>query len=228
MQITAARSTNAKRRFMLLPPQRERHVTHAIRYLPVLLLFIVACGNGQLPDNDPLIRFAHAYHERYPEAEVQDLYKTLFQEHFGPGHIIANRDAALEMLLSEIESMPDGESEEITEYCGPDAAMLRINLRPALRDGLTPDTIVSMMLESMREIHPDTLAFLEHWDHLLECSSQGRLPWKSDEFEHFEAGLDPSGVEVMHHSPRFMRNYSPAYRIVLTSVYEKHFGPISD
>ena len=44
---------------------------------------------------------------QYPEATLQDVYKSFYQERFGPGHMIPNVENARNYLMSEMELMCD-------------------------------------------------------------------------------------------------------------------------
>jgi len=220
-------------------PVLKPHPLHAIRHMLLncctimkhrltMILFastlaLLSCGQRSPSHDDPLARFAHDYKLHYPHAEVQDLYKTLYQEHFGPGHIIPSRVRAQERLEAEIQRMSSGGDEALFSYCGPSRSMIQLNLRPALAAGISADTILMLMFESMERLHTDTVAFLQVWDHARSLARDGILPWGEQEFEEFESQLPPSGLAVIHHSVRYMENYAPAYRVVLTEVFNERY-----
>ncbi len=41
----------------------------------------------------------------YPESTLQDIYKSFYQEHFGPGHIISDTASARRYLMRELSEM---------------------------------------------------------------------------------------------------------------------------
>ena len=57
------------------------------------------------------ILLAHA--EKYPMMEPTDAVKLLYQAAFGPGHMIADRDAALARTRTEMQSVT-----EVPKICG--------------------------------------------------------------------------------------------------------------
>ena len=55
--------------------------------------------------------------EMYPKSTLRDLYKNFFQDHFGPGHIIANDEAADKYLRQELSSVAEYEGTDY-EFAG--------------------------------------------------------------------------------------------------------------
>ena len=76
-----------------------------MKYLSVMTLIMsmgicMACSAAQ---EDELIEQAvTALVARYPRANLQDVYKSFYQERFGPGHMIPNIDSARDYLMSEL------------------------------------------------------------------------------------------------------------------------------
>ncbi len=185
-------------------------------------LFITACGSKSKNDGgNPLVVFAADFKRDYPLSEAQDFYKSLFQETFGPGHIIASWEGARMGLESEIASMSAYDEVRLTEPCGPSGLMLRLNLRKALSEGMTVDTILMLMRQTTEQLHPDTLAFLRRWDEVRSLAANSKLPWTAAEIEELDATLSPQGLDVIHHSHVYAMNYYPAYRVILTSVFRE-------
>ena len=46
------------------------------------------------------------HYEKYPEMQIQDAVKLLFQSEFGPGHLLSNTDYARKYLLTGKYSHP--------------------------------------------------------------------------------------------------------------------------
>ncbi|MCZ7557956.1 MAG: hypothetical protein M5R41_16270 [Bacteroidia bacterium] len=189
--------------------------------LLMLILPLLACSDAREQEADPLRSFAKSFRQDYPFSQAQDLYKSLYQDAFGPGHIITNWDFARNRLESEIAHLPEFEETRLTEPCGPSGNMLRLNLRPAVRMGITTETIIGLMQRTMERLRPDTVAFLAQWDRARALASQGQFPWTSTEMENFDETLSPSGLDVIHHSREYAANYHPAYRVILAEVFRE-------
>ena len=81
--------------------------------------------------------------KKYPEMQIQDAVKLLFQSEFGPGHLLSNTEYAKKLLKEEIELTKDNEPvvEEISEnyvryYLG---CLTQDELEAYLKDYLNKD-----------------------------------------------------------------------------------------
>ena len=64
----------------------------------------------------------------YPLSQLRDLYKSFFQDRFGPGHLITNISSADEYLKYELKTAKTFKN-AYYEYCGYMGNLLRVNLR---------------------------------------------------------------------------------------------------
>ena len=65
-----------------------------------------------------------AHFAAYPEMEPQDAVKLIYQNEFGPGHLLGKGDKSLQRLKAEMESLEMGKKEPMYEaigngLCGP-------------------------------------------------------------------------------------------------------------
>ena len=79
--------------------------------------------------------------ERYPQMEPQDAVKLIYQQEFGPGHLIRDEKKALEFLRQEMagagEPLP---GEALYESIGN--GLCRLNLRPCKAKGIPAEDIL--------------------------------------------------------------------------------------
>jgi hypothetical protein len=171
-----------------------------------------------------LLAFARAELALHPSAEIGDLYKLLYQGNFGVGHIIRSREAALSYLEEELRGLEPASAEPLLRPCNQDASMLRVNLRPFLRDSLSTNLLVDAMLLTVRVLRPDSAVFLRSWREIGALIERGSLPFGSDRFRVFTDSLRREGYPAVHHSAAYTAAYRPAYRVVLRSAYERCFS----
>ncbi|MBP3762445.1 MAG: hypothetical protein J6I49_01035 [Bacteroidales bacterium] len=83
-------------------------------------------GEGPHPCADALIRYA----ERYPAAEPTDLYKLVFQDLYGPGHLLTDSAACAMYIEREVreECTDDASPLPAYEYTLCDSHFVRVNL----------------------------------------------------------------------------------------------------
>ena len=163
----------------------------------------------------------------YPESTLRDLYKNFFQDYFGPGHIIANTEAANNYLQQELSSVTEFEGEDY-EYTGYKGKMVRVNLK-VIADGRVPyDKYLDAFLRSVNGITPPSI---EEW----------RAEWAKIDSVIMTMGIELDNAEedrrvitqllddnkfVMHHSRQFNEHYAPHYRIIERKIFEAEILPL--
>ena len=74
----------------------------------ILLILAIACSFnlfGQSIDTVAMRSAIEMQLVTYPESTLQDIYKSFYQEHFGPGHIISDTASARRYLMRELSEM---------------------------------------------------------------------------------------------------------------------------
>ena len=108
-----------------------------------LFTFHLSPLHAQCPE--ALMRYA----ERYPAAEPQDLYKLVFQDLYGPGHLLTDSAAAVRYISKEVAEMKDGKWHmPLYEYTLCDSNFVRVHLA-LVKNGVIPlEKLVSAVLRS--------------------------------------------------------------------------------
>ena len=103
------------------------------------------------------------YAERYPAAEPQDLYKLVFQDMFGPGHLITDSSSCYAYIEREVAAMGSGSQFPLYEYTLCDSNFVRVNLS-LVKDGrITLRELVSAVLRSAEGLPtPDPRFVMSH------------------------------------------------------------------
>jgi len=114
-----------------------------IRLLSLLLICLLSSSAySQCPQ--ALISYA----DRYPAAEATDLYKLVFQDMYGPGHLITDSASCYGYIEREVADMGDGSKFPLYEYTLCDSNFVRVNLC-LVKNGTIPlSKLVSAMLRS--------------------------------------------------------------------------------
>ena len=103
------------------------------------------------------------YAQRYPAAESQDLYKLVFQDLYGPGHLLTDSAAAVRYISKEVEEMSDKSHFPLYEYTLCDSNFVRVNLILVKRGVLTLEQLVSAVLRSAQGMPtPDHKYVMSH------------------------------------------------------------------
>lgn len=140
----------------------------------------------------------HRHH--YPQMEPQDVVKLYFQAMLGCGHLLADEAQVVRRIQQEEAQLTPCKDEPLLEPLGPD--YVRLNLRRAMADGITPQQIAAMMLASSATSHT-----------------------RADVVQAVAALQDAQATKIAHrlvdepawlpgHSQRYRQLYVPAYRVI--------------
>lgn len=159
-----------------------------------------------------------------PLMRATDFYKLIYQGVFGVGHIMT--EGAWGWLEKEAEglSLQEHPEEPLLEEVSADGEMVRVNLRPYLRQGLPLGGLFTAMKETSR-VEGSSEEFKEVWVVFKDLVASERLKVNSGEFEALDDELRREGCRPHHHSEAYQAAYHPAYRVVTRENYSRHIGP---
>ena len=186
-----------------------------------LTLLAISCSN-----NNMLIQNAvDSQMSQYPESRLQDLYKSFFQDRFGPAHLITNRQGALDYILSEL-----AEADTLVgPYCEPvgwEGRHVRVSLLAVKDGGISADELTDAFVESASPVTDDKLgAWKEEWREILQVIEKRYpdIPGLAED-KHAIDSLLQTGQYAMHHSREYNMAYHPHYRLVRKDIAEKLLG----
>lgn len=163
----------------------------------------------------------------YPASTLQDIYKSFFQDRFGPGHIVADTAQAAVYLRHELESV-DNLDVKLYEPTGEHCNYYRVALA-AIASGKVPfDTYLSCFLRSVREVKAvDVEVWAAEWalkEKVIASMDLG-LPGCADDAAAIEEMLS-SGHYAVHHSKQYNAHYAPHYRIIAKDIFEAEILPL--
>lgn len=169
------------------------------------------------------------YMATYPEAHLQDIYKSCFQNVFGVAHLISDTQACINYIESEMEELdPDDRDYSLYEYTLPDSHYVRVDLH-AVAEGLVPcDLLVELLMTSAATPAPLTQEeWVARWQELKAAADA--LDPRPDDYEKEAAEIDSllaEGRYVWHHSRHFGEVYRPHYRLVRRDLFESRILPL--
>jgi len=166
--------------------------------------------------------------ENHPNQTLQDVYKSCYQDEYGPGHLISNESSAINSLLQEINTIEkDYTPVTLFEQTGIYGNYLRVDLT-LVRDGIIPFFVLFRALTISATIggQKSDENWSTIWSEIVE-----EIKIQGLKFEHFEedlANLDTiskSEDKVVHHSEMYENVYHPHYRIIEKNAFEKFIKP---
>lgn len=195
-------------------------------------IFIAFCSLWSLSATTPdckdqeISRAVSRMMRMYPASTLQDLYKSFFQDRFGPGHLISDTAMAAGFLRSEVVGMTASDSLPLVEPTGYDHRFYRVNLS-VIRDSVVRFPVFfDAFVRSISEIELPALAdWNKEWSCIEDVIDRMQLnvPGYDADKERLSRMLQ-SGEYVVHHSDTFLQNYPLHYRIISRDIVEQEWG----
>ena len=154
------------------------------------------------------ILIAHA--RRYPLMQPCDAVKLIYQNEFGGGHLIRDKQAVLNYLRREYESVEKDSAMPLYEDIGN--GIVRVNLAAVKPEDL--DQLGRDFIRSAAEHTGTRERFLQKLDVLRQLTEAGHFGFGMIEMESYLSEYIKSGCPMVSHSEQYRQNYAPAYRII--------------
>ena len=152
-------------------------------------------------------------YSKYPKLKLNDIIKALYQSEFGCAHFVADEKTAENYLsdeLARIENTAGGG--ELVEWIGE--SFSRVHLSEMEQNGLSPETLLKLFIITSRMRKESTDDFETKLDCMIDLCARGKLPFLKDEAEAVVCEYKKTGMNAVHHTAEFNREYAPAYRVV--------------
>ena len=163
----------------------------------------------------------------YPKLTLQDLYKSFFQDYFGPEHNISDTAHVSYYLNRDIDSYEQlpGVHYEPTGY---NNNFYRVNLS-LVKEGVIPrDVFFNAFLRSAHDTENRNLdEWKSEWktiDSVIKSMKLSLVNYAQDREAIFS--LLEGGEFVMHHSEIFKAEYDTRYRIIERNIFQKEILPL--
>ena len=152
--------------------------------------------------------------ELYPLLSLRDVYKSFFQDAFGPGHLLYDQEKARASFMEELRMMKS-RGRRTMESCGMGVHFCRVPLDLVLDGILDEEHYFSSFLAGASAFAVvDVVVWKENWCHILEVLQLKResICHFSEDSEYILKALG-KGMCTMTHSSRYRELYNPHYRI---------------
>ncbi len=162
----------------------------------------------------------------YPQSALVDIYKSFFQDAFGPGHLVDDLERARTYFDNELERMVSRGRHRV-EPCGLGKSFYRIPM-DLITDGMVEkEAYFEAFVKSARSFAlVDLLRWKEEWQTIMEAVRP-----LSHLIREFEAGqrqieaLLARRLYASDHSDHYRTVYDPHYRIFTLEEMNALLGP---
>ena len=155
----------------------------------------------------------------YPQATLQDLYKTCYQDFFGPGHMVTDSAAALAYIREEVKGLKDERMKELKsegvkdELTGFRHRFVRLDLRRVALGELSEQEVLRRFMDAANTATPVHNDWPGEWKQIEAIALQVHPQWQDSTLQEalHEAAAKKAAV---HHSESYRSTYKPHYRII--------------
>lgn len=143
----------------------------------------------------------------YPESTLQDIYKSFYQEHFGPGHIISDTASARRYLMRELSEMGKTQSPYF-EPTGSQGDYIRVYLSAVANSLITAEQLLDAFVRSANSRQEPTVSWMEKWETIVSIIQANKI-----ELEGFETDLPllTEAAATTRHITRITASSSAAF-----------------
>ena len=192
----------------------------------VILCMVTMLSCAQRAENrvfeEKVTRALERQLERYPKSTVRDVYKSFFQDKYGPGHLLADTAAAGHYLRQELASY-DPDTLPFTgpyiDSTGWEQRFVRVDLRAITEGKISYRDFFNAFVRSAQAAPPvPTEIWSREWSRIVEIIEKRYLPLTT----HPSYGADRDSISAMllrgeyvgHHSREYVAAYAPHYRLI--------------
>jgi len=152
---------------------------------------------------------------KYPKMTPQDAVKLIYQNEFGGGHLIKNRETCLKRIYAEFESIEKNTSSKKFEYIGNN--IVRVNLKALKKEEL--EKLCDSFIESAKVHKGNILTFKYKLKLLWENFDSIGFKFTKDQLKEYLKEYKSENYPMVSHSKVYNEFYKPSYRIVQKDVY---------
>lgn len=150
------------------------------------------------------------HYKKYPDLQIQDLFKFIYQSAFGCEHLVFSLEKSVEYINREFEGQKLKNYAEIEPL---DGNYQRVPLS-VLNKGLSAETMGKLFFHSAKTEEKGLLKLTEKLEVLKELIKENKLPFSSKAFEKELEKWKAEGYPALHHSDVFKEKYNPSYRLI--------------
>lgn len=186
-------------------------------------MLLASCGQKEQPQT--LQTAIEHMMDIYPEARLQDIYKSFYQDHFGPGHLITDTAMVRHYLYSELSGNDVSYPYSYYEPTGCEGRFVRVFLSAVVDSLISAEELLDAFVRSANEFQEPKTEWATEWAEIVRTIRENEIDVEGvaeDEPALTEAARNN---KAMHHSRAYNAAYFPHYRIVRRDIFEKEIKP---
>lgn len=170
------------------------------------------------------------HYSAYPEMQIRDMVKLIYQNEFAGGHLIKDETDSLNRLKEECRALfqsagacaqnagPDIPDKSMFEEIGN--GLFRLNLALLRDSGISPETVNRFFINTANSIKGSIGSFEQKLEVLRQCCRENELPYPLEAVDAYLGEYRQQGYPPVSHSEHYRVVYRPSYRIVRTEYHD--------
>jgi hypothetical protein len=158
---------------------------------------------------------------RYPDWNMDDLYKLIHQAALGNEHSVLAEDQIRDWLKQETADLTSGPPEPLIDPISADHRVVRIHLRPFVERSLDQDVLIKAMISTAKRFDPSHNMLNAYTRIAMQLIQEQKLPFTPEQFSRYIAKQRSAGFPPVRHSLLYSEKYHPAYRVVARETLPK-------
>ncbi len=151
-----------------------------------------------------------AYCKAYPDLQLRDLLKFIYQSSFGCEHMVISCEKATAYIKEEY-ARGVSNSQPVIEPLDGDYTRVGLSY---LNCGLSANTLGRLFLLSAKKEADGETKLINKLNTLKELIKENKLPFSLEEFDSETEQWKADGYPAIHHSDIFRESYAPSYRVI--------------
>jgi len=193
-----------------------------------LIILFLSCSFGLFGQQFDTLSIRAAIERQmaaYPESTLQDIYKSFYQDRFGPGHMITDTASARQYLLKEL-SENDVASTVRFEPTGSEGRFVRVYLSAIADSLITADQLLDAFVRSANMDKGENNNWEAEWNCIVGVITKHGI--QVNGFDKDVVMLNEASriCQAVHHSRAYNEAYHPHYRIVEHGIFENEVRPL--
>ena len=149
--------------------------------------------------------------QKYPDSEITDIVKLIFQNEFGGGHLITDKNKSLDRIRTEQQNINECNSAYFAEDIGN--GISRLNLANS-NEKISAEAVNLCFIASAQEIKGSNESFENKISKLYSLCQEGVMPFSEKQLYEYMQSYKATGYKPVSHSEKYRNTYKPTYRII--------------
>lgn len=160
------------------------------------------------------------HYEQFPELQIQDIFKYIYQSAFGCEHMVTSLEKAADGIGKEYEDNSPLKNESIVLL---DGDFCRVPLS-VLDRGVTKEKLAHYFFLSSLKKADGMEKLTEMTKEARDLIAKKALPFSLYDYDKALNEWKTNGYEPVHHSKTFNSLYKPSYRVIA----KEYVGELAD